>query len=233
MIVEVLFPEFYIYGEKENIRFLEETFPHATWIKSAFSQTPYFVEHDVDVIIMEGMAEYYLDWTCEKLLPFKDRLKELMDRGTYFLLLNNAMDIFGKSLKTNDGENLSCLGLLDYTCYRDYEDRLFYQMIWTMDGEEYIGSYNGFSRYKMDPTYHFYQIIKGIDHPEWIGGYHERNIYGMELISQIFICNPALTKRICRCFNQDDQLPLEKELEALHKSKIKAYKEDKRIMKKL
>lgn len=57
MLIEVLYKEFMIYGEAENIDYFKLLFPEAEFIETGFLEKPYFVDHDVDMLIMGPMHE--------------------------------------------------------------------------------------------------------------------------------------------------------------------------------
>ena len=53
MIIEILFSEVCgLYGDFQNPKYLEATLPDAQFIYTELTQTPYFVNHDVDMLRM-------------------------------------------------------------------------------------------------------------------------------------------------------------------------------------
>lgn len=222
MRFEILFPEFYIYGEKANLKYLELLFPEDEFHHTLLNDELKFLTNDADVLIMGPMAEHYLSKVTEKLAPFKAELKQWIDSGKYLFVENNAMDIFGKILTDSEGRNLPTLDLFPYTTHRDYENRAFSQFFWKIGDVELVGAYSGFARYGIDPKDHWYTV--SADSKGELGGYREKNAFALEVISQILITNPPLSLKLRELLGKEPYLPFEKEVWRLYESKKAQYK---------
>ena len=95
--IEVLFPEFCnLFGDSSNILYLKKCLPEAEFIETSYTQTPYFADQTPDLIYMGAMTEAQQKLVIEKLLPYRDRIKELIKADVPFLVTSNALEIFGR-----------------------------------------------------------------------------------------------------------------------------------------
>ena len=79
--IEVLFPEICNYfGNMYNIKYLEKNIPDVEVIYTSLKDTPKFVSQDVDMIYMAPMTEKRQHDVIEKLKPYTDRIKELIEQ---------------------------------------------------------------------------------------------------------------------------------------------------------
>ena len=80
MIVEILFNEVCnLYGDGQNVTYLQATLPDAQFIFTALTDQPYFSDNRPDMIYIGSMSEATQRRVIEKLLPLKDRIHELVD----------------------------------------------------------------------------------------------------------------------------------------------------------
>ncbi|MDY6062820.1 MAG: hypothetical protein SPI53_03420 [Erysipelotrichaceae bacterium] len=233
MIVEVLFSEFYTYGEIENVRYLAKMLKGVDFIYTSYDNEPYFVNNDVDMLVIEPMAEHYLAMVCDKLKPFKTRLQTMIDDGVYFFIVNNAMDIFGRTLKLSDGKELDTLGLLDYETIRNYDKRYAYLFVAKYQDIEICANNTGFSTYCIPDKYHLYSVeLNGIKASDIeLSGYHKHNVYAIEFLSHFFIMNPLISKKILAHFGIDESLPFEQEALESYNHQLKLFKNDAKLLK--
>lgn len=112
--VELLYPEYGNQGgDNGNAMYLRACLPEAHFVETTVRDEPYFVRHDVDMVLMGSMTEAQQRRVIEHLAPHADRLAKLADDGVPMLFTGNAAEILGHSIKTPDGETIKCLGLLD------------------------------------------------------------------------------------------------------------------------
>ena len=95
MVIEILFSEVCgLYGDFQNPKYLEATIPDAQYIYTDLTQTPYFVDHDVDMLYIGTMSEAIQRRVIQKMMPYKARIQELIDKNTLILATGNAGEIF-------------------------------------------------------------------------------------------------------------------------------------------
>ena len=75
------------------------------------------------MIYMAPMPESIQELAIKKLEPYKERIKELIDKKVVFLLVGNAVEVFGKYIENEDGSKIEALGLLDLYAKRDMMHR--------------------------------------------------------------------------------------------------------------
>lgn len=112
MTVEILFPEVAnLYGDLMNIDYLCRARPGTEVVRTSLRSKPAFLERKVDLIYMGSVTEEGQRLAVEALMPYREKLAELIDEGQLFLITGNALEIFGRKITRDNGENLDCLGL--------------------------------------------------------------------------------------------------------------------------
>lgn len=110
MKIEILFPEFCnLFGDMSNIKYLKMCLPDAEYIETGMDEEPAFIKNDVNLIYMGPMTERTQEKVIVKLKPLKERLKELIEKGTCFLFTGNAVEVLGKYIENEDGSKIEGL----------------------------------------------------------------------------------------------------------------------------
>ncbi|MDO5027373.1 MAG: hypothetical protein Q4E50_06045 [Tissierellia bacterium] len=232
MNIEILFKELYIYGEDANANYLEMMFEGENIINTSFVDSPFFLENRPDLIFIGPISEHYLDKIVEKLLPFKKRLQDLIEDGVTFIIMNNSMDIFGKKLQISgfDKEHQGkCLGLLNYTSHRNYDNRYARLAIVNFNGLELVGHNMGFSQYYyQDENDHLYtmQAGFGFNKKSKFGGFRYKNVFCTELVGELFMVNPPLAKTLLNSLGKNQDLPYEKQVYDIYNYRLEKMKKD-------
>jgi len=87
MKIEILFPEFCnLYGDISNMAYLKKCLPNEEYIETAIDEEPTFITTDVDFIYLGAMTENMQEKVIKKLLPYKARIEELIEKNVVFLL---------------------------------------------------------------------------------------------------------------------------------------------------
>ncbi len=124
MKIEVLFPEAAnLFGDCWNYRYLKECMPEAELIETSFGDTPAFADGDVSLIYMGAMPESAQERAIKKLMPYRERIVELVENGTVFLMTANAGEVFCKYIENEDGTRVEALGLFNLYAKRDMMHR--------------------------------------------------------------------------------------------------------------
>ena len=222
--IEVLFPEVCnLYGDMFNIKYLEKCIDEVECIKTDLTDTPRFVSEDVNMIYMAPMPESIQELAIKKLEPYKERIKELIDKKVVFLLVGNAVEVFGKYIENEDGSKIEALGLLDLYAKRDMMHRhnsIFlgkYEDI-EIDSQNQIASlqkngkkgvYDLLGNMILPIQYddiifadnqenYFAKVEKGIgiNKESKLEGIRVNNLIGTYLLGPVLVLNPLLTKKI-------------------------------------
>ena len=99
MIIEVLFDESCnLFGDGQNAAYLKATLPTAQFVYTKITDVPYFAQQDPDMIYIGSMSESVQRRVIEKLMPYKERLMTLIEKGTPILATGNAGEIFCKKI---------------------------------------------------------------------------------------------------------------------------------------
>jgi CobQ-like glutamine amidotransferase family enzyme len=123
MKIEVLFNDVCnLYGDNGNEQYLRLCLPEADFIDTPFNLEPYFAKNDVDMVIISSMSETAQVKVIERLLPYRDRLELLIDKGVIFLATGNAYEIFCNEIIDN-GEFVDGLKIFPLFVQREMLDR--------------------------------------------------------------------------------------------------------------
>lgn len=124
MKIEVLFPEVAnLYGDPENIDFLKRCCSEAEVVEDNLVSEPYFVRNTPDLIYMGTMTESAQLMVIEKLMPYKERIQELIADGVHFLITGNALEVFGTEIREGEKTVAEGLNLFPTTARRDMMKR--------------------------------------------------------------------------------------------------------------
>lgn len=228
MVIEILYSELYTYGEKGNIDYIEKMFSDAKTVYTKLIEEPYFVKERPDLVIIGPMAEPNLEKVQKKLAPYVERIKELIDDNIYFIAFNNVLDILGTKLYVeNEGEK-DTLGIFDFTAKRDYEKRKSELVVAKFDGEIILGANIGFSEYFGNEKNYLYETLagRGFNSQTKLGGFRHKNAFLVEMIGNIFMYNPNISKRLLKIFGYPEKIPFEKEVQKSYEQRIESWKKD-------
>ena len=115
MKIEILFPEICnLFGDISNIKYLKKCIPEEEYIETALNDEPAFVSQDVNFIYLGPMTERTQEKVIKKLLPYKERIEELISKDVVFLFTGNALEILGKYIENEDSSRIE--GLRNIWC---------------------------------------------------------------------------------------------------------------------
>lgn len=216
MRVEVLFPEFgNFFGDVGNILYLRKSVPEAEIINTDNRSVPRFVTEDVDMIYIGSMSERKQLIAVERLSPYKDRIRELIEKGVVFLVTGNAMELFGEYI-LDKGEKIPMLGMFPF-----YADRYIQEI---RHNSRFIGSYKDIKivGYKSQ----FSNCIGSFDNYflDVIGGYgnnnttedkkegiNYKNFFATYLLGPLLPLNPLFTKHLLSLMGYNGDVAFEEE----------------------
>lgn len=226
MDIEFLFEELYIYGEKANADYFRRMFKDSNFHITKLVDKPFFVDKRPDIIFIGPMVEPNLDKVVKKLLPYKDRLKELIEDGVYFIAFNNVLDILGKELIDEKFGEKETLGLFDYTAKRNFRNRLNVLVAADFKDTIVLGANITFSQYYGNENSYIYTTLAGFGFSKdsKLGGFRYKNCFLIEMLGNLFIYNPQLSKIILKHFNIDSKLPFENEAFKSYNERLESWK---------
>jgi len=199
MVVEILFSEICgLYGDSQNARYLQATLPDAQFIYTALTDTPYFVDNVVDMLYIGSMSESVQRRVIKKLLPYKDRLNQLIDAGTPILATGNAGEIFAQTIDyVTEETQIEGLGIFDLTVKTNLFDRYNGKVLGQMGELTIVGFRSQFSFLYGDNSHcYFLECIRGdgINRGSKFEGMRKNNLICTQLIGPILPLNPLFTE---------------------------------------
>lgn len=195
MIVEILFQEVCgLYGDSQNPVYLQATLPDAKFIFTALTDEPYFVNGQPDLIYIGSMSESTQRRVIEKLMPYKDRLGEMIESGTPILATGNAGEIFAKSIDyVTEGITVAGLGIFDLTVKTNLFGRYNGKVLGELDDMKIVGFRSQFSFLYGDNTNQFFiKCLRGdgINKDSKLEGMRKNNLICTQLLGPILPLNP-------------------------------------------
>ena len=245
MKIEVLYPEIAnLFGDHFQMNFLSQSLPEAVFYRTSLHDTPKFMTEDIDFIYMGPTTEEGLELIIEKLLPCRERLKELIEKDVVLLMTGNAFEIFGQYIEiaedipggTQEGRRIECLGLFDYHSVRKMMHRyntLFWGTYRTEEGREIdvVGFKAEFSYSYGDNSEHYCFAGKrgfGIHPDTMLEGFRYHNFFGTYLNGPLLINNPLLTKDLLKKAGAGNvTLAFEKQAMDAFEAKLRQFKDPK------
>ena len=227
-----------LYGDRFNVTYLEKSLQgQAEFIYTSLNETPRFVTEDVDMIYMGAMPEKEQEYVIDRLRPYTDRLRQLIDAGKVMLFTGNAFEVFGSYIEKDDGSRIPCLGLYEGYAVRRMMQRHNSMFLGTLTDDtgkdmEIIGFKSQFTQTYADKAegYCFrkirgYGLNKAFDQE----GIRMGNFFGTYLTGPILIMNPYFAKYLLRLAGAEDtELAFEAESVAAYEQRLTEFNDPKR-----
>ncbi len=218
MKIEVLYPELSnLYGDYYNAKYLAMCIPGSQTVFTSNSDKPAFMSEKTDIVCMGSMSEHNQEFAVKSLMPYKDKVRELIEGGTFFLVTGNSLEIFGKYIE-DDGKITECIGALDFYSKRQMNDRrncFFLGEFPTENGDiKIVGHKSQFSfSHGADAEKPFIKVNGGfgINLESGNEGIRHKNFFGTYLLGPFIILNPYFLKYLLRLMGVSDELLYEEE----------------------
>ena len=208
MMIEVLYPELCnLFGDNGNMRYLRLCLPEAEFVSTPYGEEPAFVHNDVAMLYIGPMTEGAQCKLIQALLPYRDRLQQMIENGVVILATGNAHEIFGKCIDDVDGTHVEGLGLFDFTVRRDMMNRTNGPVLGTFEGMEVFGFRATFTQtFPGENVPAFLQVTggKGMNPQCRTEGICVNNFFGTYLLGPLLILNPPFTRELLRRMTGDE-----------------------------
>lgn len=228
MKVEILFPEFCnLFGDMYNMKYLKKCMPDAEFIETALDEVPAFVSEDVNLIYLGPMTENTQEKVISKLLPYKEKIEELIEKNVVFLFTGNAIEILGKYIENEDGSKIEGIGIFNVYAKRDMMHRHNSYMVGKYGDIEVIGFKSQFTMmYGDNSNSYFLDVEKGIgiNKESKLEGIKKNNFIGTYVIGPILILNPLFTKKLMKMVGEEKEIVLEDDVMAAYEARLKELK---------
>lgn len=195
MTIEILFHEVCnLMGDGQNATYLKATLPDAEMIYTPLTETPYFVEHKPDMIYIGSMTESTQRRVIAKLMPFKDRLAELINEGVPILATGNAGEIFTREIHyITEDIRTPGLGIFDLTVETNLFNRYNGKVMGILKKMSIVGFRSQFSFiYGDNSDCYFIKCRRGIgiNKESKLEGMRKHNLICTQLLGPILPLNP-------------------------------------------
>ena len=203
MTVEILFREVCgLYGDSQNPAYLEATLPDSTFIYTALTDEPYFLNNTPDFIYIGAMSESTQRRVIEKLMPMKKRILELIDAGVTILATGNAGEIFAKEIEYKTEKlTVEALGIFDLSVKTDLFDRYNGKVLGEFEDIKVVGFRSQFSfLYGDNSSCYFLNCLRGrgINRQSTLEGMRKNNLICTQLIGPILPLNPLFCEHLLK-----------------------------------
>lgn len=227
--IEILFPEFCnLFGDLSNMSYLKKCMPNEEFIETQLNEEPAFVKQDVNMIYMGPMTEKAQEKVIKKLMPYKDRIIELIENNVVFLVTGNAVEIFGKYIENEDGTKIEALGIFDIYSKRNMLNRHSSIFVGKYEDIELVGFKSQFTFcYGDNSNNYFSEVEKGIGlNPESkLEGIKKNNFIGTYVIGPLLILNPQFTKKLLTKIGiTEPKIAFEEDVEKAYEQRLKELK---------
>ena len=195
MVIEILFSEVCnLYGDGQNIRYLQQTLPDAEFKFTELNALPYFVDNTPDMIYIGSMSESIQRRVIENLKPYTQRIQQLIDGGMPILATGNASEIFTKTIHyVTEGITVDALGIFDLTVKTDLFNRYNGKVLGNFGDLTIIGFRSQFSFiYGDNQDNYFVECIRGdgINKESKLEGFRMNNLICTQILGPILPLNP-------------------------------------------
>lgn len=226
--IEVLFPEICnLFGNMYNIKYLEKSVQDIEIIYTSLTDTPKFVDEKVDMIYMAPMTENSQELVIEKLKPYTDKIKELIEQNQLFLVIGNALEIFGKYIENEDGSRIEGLGITNLYAKRDMMHRYNSLFLGKIEDIKIVGFKSQFAMsYGDNSSNYLFDALKGpgINEASKFEGIRINNFMGTYVLGPILVLNPYFTKYLLKLIGiKDINLAYEEEAVSCYKIRLKEF----------
>ena len=229
MTLEVLFPELSnLYGDLSNIRFFTACAPDVEVVRTDNRSTPRFVTEPVDMLYIGSMPESKQLLAVERLKPYVDRLRELIEGGTVVLATGNAMELFGEYIADGD-ERVPMLGIFPFHAERKMHARHNSMFLGEFEDFRIVGYKSQFSFCRGSfAEYPFIRVIGGVGNApdDTLEGLRYRNFFATYLLGPFLVLNPLFTKYLLRLLGHDDALAFETEAMEAYRFRLEHLEEE-------
>ena len=227
MRIEILYPEVAnLYGDLMNMDYLRRCLGSVEVIRTSLHSEPAFVSEQVDLIYMGSVTEEGQRLAVEALMPYRDKLVDLIEEGQIFLITGNALEIFGKHISRDDGTELPCLGLFPtvakHTMMKRYNALYLGKFENSMDIVGFKSQF-GHSFGEAEPLFTTFRGA-GLN-PDTPGeGLRRNRFFATYLTGPLLVLNPPFTKYLLRLMGvSEPTLCFEDAAKELYRDRVREF----------
>lgn len=232
MKIEILYPEVCnLFGDLMNMDYLCRSLPEAEVIRTSLKTPPTFLNDDVDLVSLCSMTEQAQELVISTLLPYREKIIELIDKGTIFLITGNALEVFINYIENEDGSKVEALGLFNLVAKRRMMDRYNSLYLGKFCDIDIVGFKSQFSHSYGDHVPGLFETVRGAGRNPKIlpEGIHQNNFMATYLLGPLLILNPHFTKYLLGLLGVSDRrLPFEDAALDSYELRLKEFSDPRR-----
>ena len=231
MKIEILYPELCcLYGDKGNTMFLKQCLPQAEFVETTLNAKPAFLEEDVDLCCMYSMSEQSQERILGRLMPYAEQIAAKCAEGkTLFLLLGNALELFGQYIQREDGSKVEALGVFKTHAVRQAPKRFNTLIQAKFENMTLLGYTSRFSHtygITEDLAMSQVEIGTGMNPGTLLEGIRKGRVIATYMLGPLLVSNPDFTHWLLAQLDADvEQLPFEKDLREAYDFKRKEFQQ--------
>ena len=229
MRIEILYPELCcLYGDKGNTLFLKKCLPEAEFIETQLNEKPAFLQGDVDLCCMYSMSEQSQERILDRLMQWKQEIKDcLAAEKTMFLLLGNALELFGQYILREDGSRVEGLQVYDTYTKRHAPNRFNTLIQAPFEGMTLLGYTSRFSdTYGLTEELAMckVEIGTGVNPETKLEGIRQGKVIATYLLGPLLVSNPDFSKWLLKQLGVESPvLPYEEALYQAYETRRKEF----------
>lgn len=229
MKIEILYPELCcLYGDKGNTKFLQQCLPEAEFVETSLNSKPAFLTEDVDLCCMYSMSEKSQELILSRLMQWKDEIVAACNGGkTLFLLLGNAMELFGQYIQREDGSKVDGLSVYNTYTVRHAPNRFNTLIQAKFENMTLLGYTSRFAdTYGItdDMALCHVEIGSGSNPKEKLEGIRSGRVIATYLLGPLLVANPDFAKWLLNELGiEHAALPFEDSLYMAYETKRKEF----------
>ena len=229
MKIEILYPDLCcLYGDKGNTKFLMQCLPEAEFIQTGLNEKPAFLNGDVDLCCMYSMSEQSQEKILDRLMPYKAEITAACAEGkTLFLLLGNAMELFGQYIQRENGSKVDGLGVFNTHTVRHAPNRFNTLIQASFENMTLLGYTSRFADtfgITEDNVFCHVEIGSGSDPKTKLEGIRSGHVIATYLLGPLLVANPDFSKWLLKQLGiENPTLPFEDVLQLAYETKRKEF----------
>lgn len=196
-IAHLYFDLLNLYGENGNVRYLKEKLEEqdlkVNIDKVSLNSKIHFDKYDIFYIGSGSETNFKL--VLEDLKQYKDEIKNAINKKKFFISTGNSLDLFGKKILLNNGQELRGLGIFNYESYEVSERIIGEQLYYSNDIEKKIIGFQNRQTILKNFQSNLFNVLAGtgFDKDKNTEGFRNKNFIATYLIGPLLVRNPYFT----------------------------------------
>lgn len=135
-------------------------------------------------------------------MPYREKIKELIENDVVFLITGNALEIFGSKI-----DDTEALGIFETTAKRNFSKHHNSCFIGKFEDMYMVGFKSQFGS-SYNNSHPFISVVNGygLNNDDKFEGIKYRNFFGTYLIGPLLVYNPPFTEYLLKLLNQNVEI---------------------------